>query len=71
MDHLITNCSNIEVLLLCGKWANYFDDDDEVVPLGYDISYLSRIQFHNLTKLSLGGFEMLDGNFLIPVSIYI
>lgn len=70
MDHLITNCANIEVLFLCGKWADDFNVD-EVIPIGYDISYLSRIQFHNLTRLALAGFEMLDGNFLIPVSIHL
>ena len=68
MDHLIKNCSNIEVLILGGQLPSDFEDD-EIVPVGYDISYLSRIQFHNLTKLTLAGFEMLDGDFLIPVSI--
>lgn len=67
MDHLIKNCSNIEVLILGGQLSNDFEDD-EIVPVGYDISYLSHIQFHNLIKLTLADFEMLDGDFLIPVS---
>lgn len=55
------NCPNIEILDLC-------DTLDQRVPMGYDISFLSHIQFHNLTKLNLNYVEMLDGDFLTPVS---
>lgn len=69
MDHLIKNCPNIEVLYVSGELTPDDGRDDVDVPMGYDVNYLSRIQFHNLTKLTLDGFELLDGNFLIPVSI--
>lgn len=63
MAHLLKNCTNIETLnLLCAS------PSDEGVPVGYDITFLRRIQFRNLTKLTLDNFELLDGDFLIPVS---
>lgn len=70
MDHLIKNCPNIEVLHVGGELTSNGHDDDVDVPIGYDVNYLSRIQFHNLTKLTFDGFELLDGNFLIPVSSF-
>lgn len=62
MGHLIENCPHIEVLHLGGDIL-----DHTSFPIGYSMDHLSHIHFENLVKLTLDGFDMGDGNFLVPV----
>ena len=62
MDHLIENFPHIEVLHLGGIILDF-----HWFPIGYSMDHLSHIQFENLVKLTLDGFDMGDGKFLVPV----
>lgn len=66
MGLLIEKCPNIEILVLA-----VIDDDTYSMMTATDYNHLSRIQFHNLSTLTLFGFDMGDGDFLVPVCYYL